>query len=84
MSIELSPEIERYVKEQVESGRFASATEVLEAGVARLRDDENWGVDFDDEDEIKALEEAERQIAAGETLDFKQVAAELRREFLGE
>ena len=80
MSIDLSPELEQYVQEQVKSGRFASPVEVLEAGVARLMLDEN----FDDEDEIRALEEAEKQIAAGETFSLKNVAAEYGHKLTGE
>ena len=36
MTVSLSPELRKYVEEQVRAGRFASAEEVVEAGLARL------------------------------------------------
>ena len=53
---------------------------MLEAGIARLKDDERLISEFD-EQYLKELEDADREIAAGEVLDWKQVSAELRREF---
>jgi antitoxin ParD1/3/4 len=38
--IELSPHFERFVKEQVANGHFASETEVLEAALARMEAEE--------------------------------------------
>jgi hypothetical protein len=37
-----------------------------------------------DSEDLKAIKESEEQIARGEDLDWKEVAAELRREYLGE
>lgn len=37
MSIPLTPELERFVQTQVESGRYSSATEVAIAGIAMLK-----------------------------------------------
>ena len=34
MNVSLKPELEKFVEEQVKAGRFSSATEVLEAGLA--------------------------------------------------
>jgi putative addiction module CopG family antidote len=76
MEVAISPEMEKFVQDQVKSGHFASPTEVFEASLRQMMLD----VEFDDEEEIKALEEAERQIAAGETFTLEEV----RREFVGE
>jgi putative addiction module CopG family antidote len=73
MNVVISPELERFVQEQVETGRFASPSEVFEAGLARLMLDGEF-----DEEDLRAFEEAERQIAAGETVDLKMVRAEYK------
>jgi putative addiction module CopG family antidote len=65
MNIEINSDLERYVVEQVKSGRFSTIAEVLEAAIERLI----FKSEFEEEEE-QALAEAERQIAAGETITF--------------
>jgi len=77
MNVSLSPELQRFVEDQVKTGRFLSASEVLEAGLARLMVDP-LPEDLDAED-VAAVEESERQIARGEDLDWKEVGARLRQ-----
>jgi putative addiction module CopG family antidote len=81
MKVALSPELERFVEEQVKAGRFASPAEVVEAGLARLMLDQPDELDAED---LAAIEESEAQIARGEELDWKDVSKELRRKYLGE
>ncbi len=76
MEVVLSPELERFVLEQIETGQFASPSEVFEAGLTSLMFDD----DEEDPEEIAALEASERQIAAGETIPLKDVIAEFRRD----
>ncbi|MBT9316112.1 type II toxin-antitoxin system ParD family antitoxin [Leptothoe spongobia] len=38
MNITLTPELEQFVQTQIDSGKYASATEVLLAGVALLKE----------------------------------------------
>ena len=75
------PEIQDFIEKQVKAGRFSSAAEVIEAGVARLMldpiDDEL------DEADLGAIEESEQQIERGEDLDWKDVSAKLRSKYLG-
>jgi Arc/MetJ-type ribon-helix-helix transcriptional regulator len=82
MDLTLKPELQRFVDEQVRSGRFPTAVEVLEAGLARLMLDPA-GDELDDED-VAAIEESEQQIARGEDLDWREVSAKLRQKYLGE
>ena len=82
MDVALKPELERFVEEQVKAGRFGSPAEVLEAGLARLMLDRRS--DELDEEDLKAIEESEDQIARGEDLDWNEVSATLRRKYLGE
>jgi putative addiction module CopG family antidote len=82
MNIILKPELQRFIDDQVQSGRFSSPSEVLEAGIARLMLDPL--PDELDADDLAAIEQSERQIAAGQDLDWKEVSAELRRKYLDE
>lgn len=65
MHVALKPELEKFVKDQVKAGRFASDNEVLEAGLARLMLDPP--PDELDAEDLAAIEESEQQIARGET-----------------
>lgn len=82
MNVTLRPELEKYIEEQLRAGRFDSADELLEAGIARLMLDPP--VDALDADDLRAIEESEAQIERGEVLDWNQVSNELRRKYLGE
>jgi hypothetical protein len=75
MNIEINSGLERYVVEQVNSGRSSTIAEVLEAAFERLI----FNSEFEEEEE-QAPAEAERQIAAGETITLEQ----LRKEFQAE
>jgi len=77
MTISLSPELKKYVEEQVRAGRFASPEEVVEAGLARLMLDPLPDA-LDDED-LAAIDESEAQIARGEDLDWAHVSAKMKR-----
>jgi Arc/MetJ-type ribon-helix-helix transcriptional regulator len=82
MEVTLPPELERFVADQVSAGHFASPAEVLEAGLARLMLDPR--PDDLDADDLTAIAESEAQIERGEDLDWKQVSARLRKQYLGE
>jgi Arc/MetJ-type ribon-helix-helix transcriptional regulator len=78
MQVQLTrPELERYITQQVEAGRFSSAQAAIEAAVEQmmLAGDE---FELSDED-VEAINEAEDQIDRGETVDFDTFAAELRK-----
>jgi putative addiction module CopG family antidote len=81
MNVSLKPELERFIEDQVNEGRFFSAAEVLEAGLARLTLDPPR--DELDAEDLAAIEESEAQIARGEDLDWKEVSATLRRQYIG-
>jgi Arc/MetJ-type ribon-helix-helix transcriptional regulator len=81
VTIELTKsDLEKFIAEQVSAGRFASATEVIEAGLARLMLDPE-PADFDPEIDA-AIERADQEFARGEDRPFEEVAAELRRKHL--
>ena len=79
-TISLSPELKKYVEEQVRTGRFASTQEVVQAELARLMLDPV--PDGLDDEDLAAVEESEAQIERGEDLDWAQVSAALWQEYL--
>jgi Arc/MetJ-type ribon-helix-helix transcriptional regulator len=76
MNVSLRPSIQKFIDEQVKSGRFATPQDVLEAGVARsmLEPDP----DVLDAEDVAAIEESEQQIERGESLAWKYVSPRLR------
>ena len=78
MNVELRPELERFIDDQVRAGRFSSRTEALEAGVARLMLDGEDALDAEDVEEIR---ESLAQMRRGEVVDWRQFAAGLRQKY---
>jgi Arc/MetJ-type ribon-helix-helix transcriptional regulator len=74
MNITLGPDAQRLVEERMKRGAYATAEDVLLAGLAALERDESAG-DFADGEWEQLLAEGE---AGGESLDGEQVLAELR------
>jgi putative addiction module CopG family antidote len=82
MDVTLKPELQRFVDEQVEAGRFTTPAEVLEAALLRLMRDP-----LDDEldaADVAAIEQSEQEIARGEDMDWDEVSARLRQKYLAE
>jgi Arc/MetJ-type ribon-helix-helix transcriptional regulator len=81
MHVHLSkPELEKFVDELVKSGQFASPTEVIEAGLARLMLDP--APEDLDEETHAAIDQAEGEFERGEDRSFKEFAAEFRAKYL--
>lgn len=78
MEVPLGPEFARWIEELVQSGRYASAGEVVEAALGALRDSmETAAAEIADFNE-----ELERRLASldrGESMDPAVVRAELQR-----
>jgi len=83
MNLQLKPDIQKFVDDQVKAGLFSSPAEVVEAGLARLMLDPQ-SKDVLDADDLAAIDEAEAQIARGDVLDWKDASAQLRKKHLGE
>jgi putative addiction module CopG family antidote len=80
MNIQLNPELERFVEEQVRAGRFSSRSEVLEAGHARLMLDPE--PDELDSHDVKEIRESLAQMRSGQVVDWKEYSAKLRAKYL--
>jgi Arc/MetJ-type ribon-helix-helix transcriptional regulator len=77
MQIHLTnPELQRFVDEQVKTGRFDSVDAAVEAAVEQMmlhREDEI------DEETLAAIHRAEAQIDSGQGIDFATFAAAMRK-----
>jgi antitoxin ParD1/3/4 len=76
ISVTLSQEQQRYLDEKVASGEFASADEVIDAGLRSLREQER--AYWDDVNEKVAV--AQSQIERGETVDGESFMAHCREQ----
>lgn len=66
MNVSLTPELEAMVKEKVESGRYASSSEVIREALRIMEREEKKRV------LIEALNEGYEQIERGETIEFNR------------
>lgn len=77
MNIELKPDLEAILAEQVRSGHFASIEEALEAAVRGLaadaQGDLSWAKPY--------LDEADKDIAEGRTVSHDEVWARMEKRF---
>ncbi len=82
MNISLTRELESFVNKEVKSGLYQSASEVIRAGLRRLKEEKERGLPFT----VSSLEELEEklsegveQLNRGEGLPGEAVFAELRK-----
>lgn len=68
--VSLTPEMERFVEEQVRSGRYASANAIMEAGLRLLREEE--------EELRREVRVGLDQIERGQVVDGEEAFARLR------
>ncbi|ADE16403.1 addiction module antidote protein, CC2985 family [Nitrosococcus halophilus Nc 4] len=82
MNVSLTPELEAFVKDRVQSGRYYSASEVIREGLRLLEEQEKlrqW-----------RLEELRKEIQKGldsgpaEPMDMEEIITEARRELAGQ
>jgi putative addiction module CopG family antidote len=71
------PDLEQFVDEQVKSGRYRSADDVVATALARLMDDQ---MELSEED-LTAIRQAEEEIDRGECEDFNKFAPRTRKKF---
>jgi Arc/MetJ-type ribon-helix-helix transcriptional regulator len=69
------PDIERFIDEQVKAGRFPNAEAVVESAVFRMMEEEVVPTSED----FAAFQKSERQIDDGESVEFGEFAARMRR-----
>ena len=81
MNVSITPELEKFVEQEVKTGLYQSASEVIRAGLRRLKEDKErkprFMVSSQAELEEKLLEGIE-QLDRGEGIPAEQVFAELK------
>jgi antitoxin ParD1/3/4 len=75
MDVTLSPRMQKFVEDKVKAGEYASADEVIEAGLASLARHGADGFAPGELDEL--LAEGERDIERGDLVDGEEVFREL-------
>lgn len=80
MNISLQPALAKFIDEQVESGRFSSRSQAVEAGVARLMADTD--LDILDEKDINDIRISTEQMRRHQTISGKSLHARLRKKHL--
>ena len=73
------PELAKLIEDEVSSGRFASAGDLVELAVIRFFE-ADCHEEFDDET-IAAILRADAQCDRGEGIDFKDALLKLRRKY---
>lgn len=83
MNVSLTPELEKFVQSEVSSGMYQTASEVIRAGLRRLKEDKSTAPVFQSPRTIEELEAALLQSVdsfdRGEGLDGEEVFARLRK-----
>lgn len=77
MSVTLTPELEKYIDDQVKAGRYGSPAELLSAAILQLRQSEQVGAFAPGELDC-LLAEGEADIGRGDVVDMGQVREHFR------
>lgn len=76
MHLQIKQELEKFIDEQVRSGRFPTRAAAIEAAIKQMMLDRE-AADLDDET-AAAINRAEEQIDRGEGIEFEKFAAKMR------
>jgi antitoxin ParD1/3/4 len=76
MTLQLNPEIQKFIDEQVKSGRYSSAEDVVTAGLVTLQHQERFA-DFAPGELDRLLAEGEADIERGDVYDGDDVMREI-------
>jgi len=77
MNVQLTkPEMEQFIRERVLAGEFPSPEAVVEDALARVMDEEEFGLS--DEDRA-AIKRADEQFERGEGIDFNTFIREFKK-----
>ncbi|WP_035347867.1 ribbon-helix-helix domain-containing protein [Edaphobacter aggregans] len=77
MTVQLSPELEALVRQDVERGPYRSVDDFVEQAVKELHDREQWLADHRDEIRAK-IEEGWASAERGELIDSEQLKREMK------
>jgi antitoxin ParD1/3/4 len=76
MNVSLTPKLQQYVREKVQSGRYESASEVIRDSLRALQQRERGEQEFW-RDARRKVAEARKDVATGRTVDGESAMAEI-------
>jgi|KBSMisStaDraftv2_1062788.scaffolds.fasta_scaffold874695_1 putative addiction module CopG family antidote len=79
MTLSLPPEIQKFIDEQVQAGRFSSPEAVVAAAIAEMRQSD----DELDDDTIAAINEGLEQADRGEGIELDEFRARMMKRISG-
>lgn len=79
MAIELSAETQSRIEEELKSGRYSSADELICAAIDALDELDSEGLD---KETHEAIDRGNEQIERGEVYDWKNVREQVLKKFL--
>ena len=77
MNVSVRRELQKFIEEKVSSGQYATPEEVVQAGLAALRQQESFG-DFEPGELASLIAEGEQSLRTAETLDADDALATRR------
>ncbi len=77
MNVYLTPELKKLVEEEVASGKYASASEVIREGLRLLFEERRWRAEVREK-----IAEGMAQARAGQLVDGKEASGRLRKRVL--
>ena len=86
MNVSLTPELESFVQKEVSSGLYQTASEVIRAGLRRLKEDQQqrWPAVPRTRDELEAqLLQSIEALESGQGVDGEEVLQRLRQRIEG-
>jgi len=78
MELSLKPKVFRLIENELRSGKYASADDLVQAGMAALKQQQSWG-DFAPGELDQLIRQGERSIKREGTVAGEEVFADLRR-----
>jgi putative addiction module CopG family antidote len=79
MNVVLKSKAKKFITQQVKTGRFKSAGDVLDEALSRMMDDRVMTLD---QRTLAAIDRSEDQIDRGDYQDWKAVSSKLRTKYL--
>ncbi|MBC7782407.1 MAG: type II toxin-antitoxin system ParD family antitoxin [Burkholderiales bacterium] len=73
-----NPKLQQFVSDQLQSGKFSSADEIIETALARMMDEELLSLSSG---ELAEIEAADAEISRSEAVDFEVFAKKMRSQF---
>jgi Arc/MetJ-type ribon-helix-helix transcriptional regulator len=75
MQLNLKPETQKFIEEQITAGRFRTSEELVDEAVSRMMIDDEPDLD---EGTLAAIKEADEQFSRGEYLSLDEVKAQMQ------